>query len=137
VRSRQQNDQVHSHLAAKSDSIPARRLRTAAGNLTATPKIIMSTPTRIKSRWTVEVLQQGADSEVRTQCASIRIRNTSAKFTLDIAPRNSSYRLPVAPGTSWGIDLADVHDELETVIIVYTGQHDSPVIVERIFKEAV
>lgn len=92
--------------------------------------------TQIISSWTLEVLQPGQNSEVRTHCASIRITNTSAGKVLTISPRSSSYQLPIAPGASWGIDLADVRDELATIIDVYTSVHDAQVIVERIFKRS-
>ena len=91
--------------------------------------------TQMLSNWTLEILQPGKDSSVTTNCASISIRNTSTTKVLYLAPRNSTYRLPVAPGGSWGIDLASAQDELVTVVEVYTAQHDAAVIVERIFKQ--
>ena len=94
----------------------------------------MSDLIKVASRWDLEVLQPGVHSTVVTQCASIRIRNTSDATALQIAPRGSSYRLSVAAGASWGIDMSDPREILESVIEVYTEQHDAAVIVERIFK---
>lgn len=92
---------------------------------------------QVLSNWTLEILQPGQNSAVDTNCASIRIRNTSATTVLYIAPRGSSYRLPVPPGGVWGIDVHDARDRLETVIDLYTAMHDANVIVERIFKREV
>jgi len=91
--------------------------------------------TQVLSNWTLEILQPGQDSEVTTNCASVRLRNTSATTVLYIAPRGSSHRLPVPPGGVWGIDIPDVFDELATIISVFTEKHDAPVVVERIFKQ--
>jgi hypothetical protein len=91
---------------------------------------------QVASTFELEVLQPGVDSKVITHCASIRIRNTSEKLPLSIAPLNSTYQLPVAPGGVWGIDCTDVRVELRTVLVVSTKNHDAPVIVERIFNHA-
>lgn len=92
--------------------------------------------TQVLSNWTLEILQPGQNSEITTNCASIRIRNMSAATVLYIAPKGSSYRLPVPPGGGvWGIDIANVYDELQSNIIVFTETHDATVVVERIFKQ--
>ena len=91
---------------------------------------------QVASTFELEVLQPGIESKVITHCASIRIRNTSEKMPLAIAPLNSPYQLTIAPGAVWGIDCTDVRAELRTVLILSTTTHDAPVVIERIFNRA-
>ncbi|MDO7886839.1 hypothetical protein [Hymenobacter cheonanensis] len=91
---------------------------------------------QVASTFELEVLQPGANSAIVTHCASIRIRNTSENKVLFIAPQNSAYALPIAPGGAWGIDCTDVRVELRTVLIALIKDHDAPTIVERIFNHS-